>query len=296
MKTTWRGRSACRRSERRGRPIAASLFGFWWLSLYSEIEETTYHPEREALWEEYLGVAPGWYGKPISGLPDLGVSIAQDSRFYSCAVESMATTLWRRKTTLADAALLEELRVSFLEHGTRMKPLIAALTETKAYQLGEIRMVTHDQFNSSLQALTGFQWTIDGFDQIDSDETGYRLLLGGVDGISNNSPQQPPGLTWALVVKRAAEAAAHYAVETELNQAGSRRLFKSVGLLDRPGGSIFDGELRSLHIRMFGRPADEEWITAIGDLWSSVADENGADSAWKTVISTMLRDPAFLSY
>ena len=31
-------------------PVAASLFGFWWLSLYSEIEETTYHPEREALW------------------------------------------------------------------------------------------------------------------------------------------------------------------------------------------------------------------------------------------------------
>ncbi len=277
-------------------PIAASLFGFWWLSLYSEIEETTYHPEREALWDEYLGVAPGWYGKPISGLPDLGVSIALDSRFYACAVESMATTLWRRKTTLADIKLLEDMRVLFLENGTRMKPLIAALTETKEYQNGNTRMVTHDQFNRSVQTLTGFRWTIDGFDQLDSDETGYRLLLGGVDGISNKSPQQIPGLTWALVVKRAAEAAAHHAVERELNQSGARRLLKSVGLLDRPGDSVFDGELRSLHVRMYGQPADDEWLAAIGELWSSVFRESGADTAWKTVLGTMMRDPAFLTY
>jgi len=277
-------------------PIAASLFGFWWLSLYSEIEETTYHPEREALWEEYLGVAPAWYGKPISGLPGLGVSIAQDSRFYSCAVESMAETLWRRETTNEDAALLEGLRVDFLNADTRVKFLIGALTETEEYQTETLRMMTHDQFNSSIQMLTGFVWSTGGYDQLDSDETGYRLLMGGVDGISNKSPQRSPGLTWALVIKRAAEAAANHAVETELNDGGDRRLFQYVTLFERPGDPLFQQELQSLHRRLYGSSPSEEWITEISALWSSVLDENGPSNAWKSAASAMLRDPRFLSY
>ncbi len=277
-------------------PIAASLFGFWWLSLYSEIEETTYHPEREALWEEYLGVAPAWYGKPISGLPDLGVSIAQDSRFYACAVQSMAETLWRRSTTLADAGLLESLRVEFLEEGTRMKPLLAAITETTEYHSGPSRMLSHDQYNASLRALTGYQWTHDGFNQLDSDESGFRLLMGGVDGESNKSPQKTPGLTWALVIKRSAEAAAQYAVEKELGSDGERRLFQHIGMLDRPGDEAFTTELQSLHRRLYGHHASDAWLNEITTLWSAVLAEHGALAAWEAVTSAMLRDPAFLSY
>jgi hypothetical protein len=277
-------------------PIAASLFGFWWLSLYSEIEETTYHPERESLWEEYLGVAPGWYGTPISGLPDLGVSIATDSRYYSCAVESLTETLWRRETTLEDAAKLEDLRVTFLKAGTTVRPLLAAITETAEYQNDTPRMLTHDQFNSTLESLTGFRWTWNGYDQLDSDETGYRLLLGGVDGFSNKSPQQTPGLTWALVVKRAAEAAASYAVQAELDAGGERRFFQHVTLLDRPEDDAFMQELESLHLRLYGTAASDQWRADIADLWRSVHLEHGAATAWSVAGTVMLRDPAFLSY
>ena len=277
-------------------PIAASLFGFWWLSQYSEIEETTYHPEREALWQEYLGVAPGWYGTPISGLPDLGVSIARDSRFYSCAVESLAETLWRRETTIDDATTLEDLRVAFLESGTTIRPLLAAITETAEYQNGTPRMLTHDQFNGSLEQLTGFRWTWDGFDQLDSDETGYRLLMGGVDGFSNKTPQQTPGLTWALVVKRAAEAAASYAVQNELIAEGEPLFFKHVTPIDRPGDAAFTNELESLHLRLYGRVASDEWRTEITALWEAVHLEHGVSTAWSVTGAVMLRDPAFLSY
>ena len=62
-------------------PMASTLFGFWWLSLYSTIEETSYHPEREALGEEYLQTESAYYGEPIDGLADLGPMIANDPRF-----------------------------------------------------------------------------------------------------------------------------------------------------------------------------------------------------------------------
>lgn len=277
-------------------PIAASLFGFWWMSLYSRIEETSYHPEREALWEQYLGVEPGWYGQPISGLSQLGPSIANDSRFYSCAVESMAESLWRRPINAEDAGELERLRQAFLRADTTMRPLIAALTETAPYHATDDRMMTHDQLSSSLEALTGFRWTHNGADMLDDDGMGHRLLLGGVDGIANRAPQRRPGLTWALVVKRAAEAAASHAVRTELLESGTRHLFTVVTMDTGADDEAFDQEVRRMHRRLYSEDATDEWVDRIRALWVGIAEVNGAAEAWRTVTSAALRDPAFLTY
>ena len=278
-------------------PVAASLFGFWWLSLYSEIEETTYHPEREALWEQFLGVEPAWYGTPISGLPDLGVSIARDSRFYTCAVETFAEPLWRRETTAEDADLLETLRAQFLRSELSSKMLLSDLTETAPYRDPDPRMLTHDQFNTTIEALTGFKWIFEGFDQLDSDlPRGHRLLLGGVDGEAIRTPQRTPGFTWALVVKRAAEAAASTAVIRELMQEEERIMLLTVTQDDRPGDPAFTQELESLHRRLYSKPADDEWVADMEALWTEVADSNPVTMAWQTVLTVMLRDPLLLTY
>lgn len=277
-------------------PVAASLFGFWWLSLYSEIEETTYHPERESLWEHFLGVEPAWYGTPISGLPDLGWSVANDSRFYSCAVETLAVGLWQRAVTSEDVAVLEELRRGFLLADARVKPLLGAITETDDYQQATPRMLSHDQLRSALKQTTGFTWTQFGRDLLDSDETGYRLLFGGVDGIAITTPQREPGLTWALGVQQAAEGASDHVVRTELEEEGERRLFDAVTLTDRPGDEAFDAALRGLHRKLFSTEADAQWLSDVSDLWQTVASESSAENAWRAVVTVMLRDPAFLSY
>lgn len=277
-------------------PVAASLFGFWWLSLYSEIEETTYHPERESLWEQFLGVEPAWYGTPISGLPDLGWSVANDSRFYACAVETFAEGLWQRPVTPADLATTEALRRGFLAADARVGPLLAALTETVDYQTPEPRMVSHDQLRSALLATTGFEWVQSGRDLLDSDETGYRLLLGGVDGIAITAPQREPGLTWALAVQQAAQGAAHHVVRTELEEGGERRLFDALTLEARPGDGAFTEALRSLHERLFSTPADDAWLEDTTALWQAVHDDASPEVAWRAVVTVMLRDPAFLLY
>jgi len=277
-------------------PIAASLFGFWWMSLYSRIEETSYHPEREALWEQYLGVEPGWYGQPISGLSELGPSIANDSRFYSCAVQSMAESLWRRPVTEADADELEHMRRSFINANATMRPLIAALTESPSYHAPADRMVTHDQLTDSIESLTGFRWTHNGTDMLDDDGVGHRLLLGGVDGIANRAPQSRPGLTWALVVKRTAEAAASHAVRTELSESGDRRLFTVVTLETDADDDAFDHELRQMHRRMYSHEATDAWVEQVRDLWTEIANTEGPAEAWRAVVSATLRDPAFLTY
>ncbi len=287
-------------------PIAASLFGFWWLNQYSEPEQTEYHPEREVLWETWLGTEPAWFGTPISGLADLGYMVATDSRFYSCAVETLAEGLWRRPSDLEDVAELESLRGRFLDDGARIKPLIAAIMETESYRVHAeeesesrerpIRMMTPAQLASALEDLSGFQWSFEGFEQLHSDKTGYRLLAGGVDGVALTSPQLEPSLTWALVVQRISQAAAHEVVRIELEEDGPRRLLEGISLKSRPGDVAFTAALKHLHWLLYAARADSDWLSAVEALWSDVESSEGAASAWRTTLSALLRDPAFVSY
>ena len=103
-------------------------------------------------------------------------------------------------------------------------------------------------------------------------------------------------MTWALVVKRAAEAAASHAVEQELGEGIDGVLFQSVTLSHSPGDAPFDEELHRLHRRMYSTDATDGWLSNISTLWSAVAVEEGPQVAWTSVISAMLRDPALLTY
>ncbi len=277
-------------------PIAASLFGFWWLSLYSELEETSYHAEREGLWASRMGVAPAWFGTPISGLPDLGVSIANDPRFARCAVRTMAEGFWRRALGREDDVAVEVLRQAFVSGGGRAGALIDGVLRSPVYAEPGARLLTHDQLVTSVEALTGYRWRWEGADVLDLDARGYRQLLGGVDGVSITEPQAAPGLTWALVVKRLAEAAADHVVRVELEGDGPRRLFGELSLDDLPGDAAFDAALDTVHRRAFGTRPDDAWRDSVTGLWNGVAATDGAAGAWRAVVAVTLRDPAFVAY
>ena len=292
-------------------PVAASLFGFWWLAQYSTIEEITYHPEREPLAETLLGTSPSWYGQPMSGLADLGAMVANDPRFTSCAVESWAELLWQRDLRLEDQPVLEALRVTFLEADQRIQPLLLAILETEAYQAGSLvddasedaqdsartrRMLSPDQLTTTLDSLAGFSWEKDGYELLDSDIYGYRILAGGLDGLTVTAPSRSPGLTWALVTKRAAQGTASLAVDQALVQGQETGLLEGLDLEDLPGDPAFESALDALHWQLFGQRSDANWRASITDLWSQVEALEGAQSAWTTVLTVTLRDPEFLSY
>ncbi|MCB9766334.1 MAG: hypothetical protein H6739_41550 [Alphaproteobacteria bacterium] len=293
-------------------PIAASMFGFWWVVLYSDIEDTSYHPEREPMGEAFLGVEPAYFGQPMDGLSELGVQVANDPRFYSCAVEGFAESLWRRDVTLSDFETLEPIRRDFIAQGARPQALITALMETDIYRAGAltadaseatdaaehtVRMMTPSQLAAALAQLTGFAWTWEGFDQLANDTWGYRVLAGGVDGYNVFRPQSRPGLTWALVYKRAAQGAAQRAVQTELvDGEPGQGLFQHVTLDTRPGDPAFAQELEQLHWRLYAVRADEARLADLAALWEAVEAESDPAWAWSTVVAVMLRDPWFVTY
>ncbi len=283
-------------------PIAATLMGFWPANPYQVDEIDTYHPEREALAQSMLGVTPAWYGDPVYGLNELGEHIAADSRYLPCAAETFASLLWRRESTLADFGEVQRLTKDFEANGARIKPLLAAITQTQSYQASQgehdngRRLLSPGQLASAVEDLTGFRWTFAGYDQLDNDTIGYRNLAGGVDGIAVTRAQDAPSLTWLLTVQRLSEAAAGHAVSGDLVTGDGPGLLSLVDSTTTPSDEAFTAQISALHWRMYGTRADEAWLTAITELWEIVHASEGSQTAWTALVSAMIRDPSFGSY
>jgi hypothetical protein len=292
-------------------PIASSIFGFYPAGEYNGPEMHTYHPEREVLGKTLLGVEPGWYGQPVEGLKELGQRIAEDPRFLRCSAQSAAEMFWKRPVEEGDFERIESLRQVFLLEGGKMKPLIQAVTETAVYQAGSLdeqataleeanettlRMVTASLLGSMIEELTGWRWWSGGFDQLNNDTYGFRLLGGGLDGSYVNRLQQTPGVTWNLVVERVAQGAAQVVVEQELAQGGEHRFFGNITLETAPGSPEFEAEAERLHWRLYAVRADDGWLSEISSLYGEVQAAAGSAAAWEATVSAMLRDPLFVGY
>ncbi len=292
---------ACAACHAEIEPVAAALLGFYWQSEYSRIEQDTYHPEREPMGETLLGVSPAWYGTPIAGLMELGPAIAQDPRFEACAVESFASLYWRRDVVDADQALLDEIGSQW---DGRYRSLVRAIFESPQYKAGDdslvdspertVRLLSPDQLADVLEALTGYRWTQDGFDQMDNDAYGFRVLAGGVDGEAAVSPQADPGLTWALVVKRLAEAAAMAVAEVDIG-GGQGRLLDGVDASTTSEDPAFSEQIRALGWRLYAERISETEVAAWASLWTAMRAEGDAVTAWAGLLSAMFRDPRMVS-
>jgi hypothetical protein len=291
-------------------PAAASLFGFWRTIQYNPYEMQTYHPERELLGPELLGVEPAWFGAPMAGLVDLGWFVAADPRFDRCAAESFAAMLWRRMPATNDFTTIEELRSGFVATGRRPRALVSSVVDTPQYRAGGFtddatddvrarhrveRLMTPNQLGTVVEDISGFEWTWLGYRQLENDVIGYRTLRGGVDGYSVTQVQQDPGLTWSLVSKRVAQFAADAIVTRDLID-GEHRVLRGVDIGTRPDDAAFEDELASLHWRLYAERADDAWIRSLVALWEDVAASHTEANAWAAVVEAILRDPRFVSY
>ncbi|MEC8277093.1 MAG: DUF1585 domain-containing protein [Myxococcota bacterium] len=292
-------------------PIAAALFGFYPLLPENADEVDHYHPEREAMAESTMGVSPAWFGDPLNGLNELGQHIAEDPRFERCTVETWSNLLWRRPVDNDDFAQIEALRQGFADSQHSPHALILALIQTPSYTAAALkpeatdsqiesentlRLLMPDQYASLLKDLSGFEWTYNGFEQLDNDTYGHRILAGGVDGSYVLEPQITPTVSQILVIQRLSEAAAGWIVENELVDGNARRVFTEIELSTASSDNAFDQQLKRLHWQFFGERATAEWIDGIRELWAVVEEDTDPQEAWQAVLSAILQDPKMMGY
>jgi len=290
-------------------PLAAYFWGFYYNDVYSKLDMSVYHAEREYLYDEAVGTAPGYYGEPGYTLNDLGQQIANDSRYPSCFVQQAFQQLVGRSAELDDTARLTALRDVFLEGGLKVRPLLEAVVDTPEYREGARRggapasrkMLGPEMLASVIEDLTGYRFSYYGYDMMTTDTYGLRTLDGGVDGNFVTSPATEPTATMLLVVERLSEQAAWYVVDQDRADRANARLFTAVHFNETPSSDrdAMVAQLQALHWRLFGAriEADGPEVEANLDLWQDLYDADGSiPEAWAGVLSALLRDPDFLYY
>ena len=151
-----------------------------------------------------------------------------------------------------------------------------------------------DQWSTVIEDLTGFKWAWNGFDQLDNDTYGYRVMAGGVDGLQVTRAGTEPTVTGALVLQRLSEAGAGLWVETELG--GGSGVLGAVDASMQPSDPAWSAARDALFWRILARRPDTEDRAAIDALWTAVAEDQGAAEAWAVLISALLRHPESVQY
>jgi hypothetical protein len=194
-----------------------------------------------------------------------------------------------------------------------MKAALRAITDSPIYQVGALsggvtaadaarestaRILVATQLRSVYADLSGYSWRRFGADLLDSDSGGYRVMANGVDGESLSDPLQAPGLTWALVAGRVAQTAARdIALHDLAAPAGEAFLLDQVDAGSTPADPAFREQIAALHWRLLAERPSEATIDALAALWNEAYGlSNNPTEAWATVLSALLRDPAFLAY
>jgi hypothetical protein len=290
-------------------PLASFLWGTYYYDYRSPLDLSSYHPEREHLWETTSGVAPAYYGEPGHTLADLGAMIAADPRFVECATEQVYALLNHKEPTIEESDKLTGYREVFLESDLRLRALFRAAvmdldyraTEPSDGEAATRKMVTSDMLGAQIEDLTGFVFTKDGVPMLETDDGGLRTLAGGIDGQNVTTPARAPMTTLVLVQERMAQAAASYAVEYDRDHPGEARLFTEISFHETPknGEPAMRAQVQRLHLRLFGRrvASDGPEVEANLELWEDLYDVSlTVEDAWAGVLTVLLRDPDFLFY
>jgi len=269
-----------------------------------------YHPSREPLGAHELKVNPGWFGEEIAGLGELGWAIGDDERFYRCATEMMSTLYLRRSLDFDDRPAVDEAFERFILADANAKELIRAVMDQPQYRAGQlvdqdddaltmkenlVRAIGPQQLSRTLAGLTGFTWEYDGFDMMDSDTYGFRLLMGGVDGHALTRPVNDPSLSSVVTIKRLAQAAADYEVSQHLGDGGSH-ILSAVNPDWTAGDAELEDALAEIYFDLMSIEPDQETVKEYLHLWTEVEALTDSETAWRAVLEAFFRDPYFITY
>ena len=291
-------------------PLAAYFFGFSYQE-FTGAELSNYHASRERNWQVALGTSPAYYGDPGDDLSDFGRQIASDNRFPECVVQHVTELLLRRPTTVDDMDALTQHREALIQGGMRLGPLFESVMHSAEYQAATddglpgtqvpLKMVTPDLLESEIADLTGFTWTdSSGYDLVESDQVGFLDLAGGADGVYAVKNSTAPNSTLLLVQERLAEAASDYVVNADRADPTHAKLF-TVAFTETPetGRDAMAAQIQALHLKLYGHSVEPDGpeVEANLELWSDLyAVDHDIPTAWKGVLSALLRDPDFLFY
>ncbi|MEM9068621.1 MAG: hypothetical protein AAGE52_08950 [Myxococcota bacterium] len=265
----------------------------------------------------------GYFGQSGVDLHDLGVRMAQDSRFTMCAARRFYAHFAQEEERDIPLDLVSRFRDEFVASDMNARALARAIVLSDEFRVRRIaedaaedaaddadvlvglKRATPQQLERTIADLTGFTWrtsflfdfgtgTIGEVDLMSDPFFGYRVLGGGTDSVSVTRPTRTASATTSLVHRELAGRAAQFVVQRDLNEPDPmfRRLLREVDATTTDEAQI-RAQLVQVHRRFFGETplADDPSVTAAWNVFDGTLRASGdPERAWTTTLFAMLQD------
>jgi len=295
-------------------------------------------PER---WRRANRRPPAVYGQLGGDIRDMGRLLVAHPKFAECQTKRAFKMLFLRdpKTNdeLATAADIASRWPT--EDGYNFRALMKRWMLSPVYvnrpQTGDadwIRRVSPERYETLIKDLTGFLWTRPPDDDepdddpnsdpprttpvplLTNEEDGFKIILGGVNGVSVSARSQSLNASVAVVQRKLAALAADHVVEHDLGVPDAdRALLAGVTGTENPAKdeAAIRATLARIARRLYGpavapdAPLVTVWFGLYRDLYADRTqggENNGqvpgtpSDRAWRGVLTAMLRSPKILLY
>ena len=189
-------------------PMAATIRASTRTIRTRDRETHRYHPERE----HEVRRTRAFPRVVRYSRDDLGILRGRVGRaFLPCTVSQVAQGLWGRAPRPSDDAELAGVVEAFEAGDQRLPVALAAIMDGPTYQAGSqgaegreitARWLWPDQLSTALEAATGFHWTWLGFELLDDDTIGYRVLMVGSRAWRRPRRRTDRGSRWPLETRR----------------------------------------------------------------------------------------------
>jgi hypothetical protein len=284
---------------------------------------------------------PAVYGVPGMDIRDEGRLLVAHPKFAQCQTNRAFQLLFLRTPTsndeLATATALSAAWAT--TDGYNFRTLVRRWMLSDVYTRRPdppnpdwVRRVSPERFETLVQDLTGFLWarpprndnnnpngdpdrtapvpllTTEG--DPDNGTGGFKIILGGLDGVSVSARSFSLNASVAMVQRKVAALAANYVVTNDLGLPdGQRKLLNGVTGTEAPSTDepALRAAIAQIHRRLTGEhvgPRDAQvdvWFDLFRALYAdrsqpSLVPGTPSERAWRGLLTAMLRSPQLLLY
>lgn len=323
-------RSDCKACHQTLDPLASFLFPYDQADGLESNDGTGFLREDLAdRWRTANRRPPAVYGVPGTDLRDLGRLLTENPRFAECQTNRAFQLLFlRQPSTAAELRAAADIAARWsTEDNYNYRSLVRRWMLSNVYtgrpvEEGAqwVRRASPERFESMIKDLTGFVWLDESDDPAIppvprlTSADGFKVILGGIDGVSVTKRSYTFNASVALVQRKIATLAANYVVQNDLVAPDAqRKLLAGVSGDEDPDAdeAKLRGVIARIGTRLYGEsfaPDSDQvdvWFllfsllhddtTQAGDSDNQVPGTQG-ERAWRGLLTAMLRSPRMLLY
>jgi hypothetical protein len=334
-------RSDCKACHDRLDPMASFIVPMDNAGLDGNAGPTDFFSGNPERWRTANKRPPGVYGSPGTDVRDMGRLMTAHPKFAECQTKRAFKMLFLRDPkTNSELATAGEIASKWTtEDAYNYRKLVRRWMLSDVYkgrpatnEAEWVRRVSPERMELAIKDMTGFVWTrtpednednadpnsdpprTDPVPLLSSEKDGFKIILGGINGVSVSARSSSLNASVAMVQRKVAAMAADSVVRSDLALPDDQRiLLKGVTGTEDPVAdeAALRARVAGLERRFYGRKVAPDssvvdtWVTLYRNLYNDTTQGGTgrnqvpgtpAQRAWRGLLTAMLRSPRLMLY